>query len=142
MIDANGRGRMSKNNKKISAPRVSWIIHNGEIQEGLNVLHLCSNAICTNPQHLYLGTQKENVRDAVLAGRAKGNKSVLSRQQAIEIKKLIKEGFSIKYLSKKYNVNGSVISNIRRNKIWKHITIDTNETTINNPSNNNNNIGS
>lgn len=124
MTSPNGYGRMNKNNKKIGAHQVSWIIHHGNIPKGMNVLHRCNNAICTNYQHLYIGTQKQNIADAVRAGRARGFRTVLNEAEVIEIKKLIKEGYSIKQLAAKYKVNGTMISNIRRNKTWRHITID------------------
>lgn len=123
MINAGGYARMSKNNKKESAHRISYIIHKGEIPEGFNINHICHNKICTNPEHLYAGSQKQNVDDMLKANRAKHN-SVLNEEQVIEIKRLIKEGKSLKDLSKKYKVNSTVISNIRRNKTWRHVTID------------------
>lgn len=41
----------------------------GEIQEGLCVLHRCDNKKCVNPNHLYVGTKKQNTLDAVSRGR-------------------------------------------------------------------------
>lgn len=46
------------------AHRVSYILRYGEFDSALNVNHKCHNSICVNPEHLYVGTQRENLRDA------------------------------------------------------------------------------
>lgn len=49
--------------------RVSWRIHRGEIPDGMDVLHTCDNPPCMRPDHLFLGTQLDNMRDASKKGR-------------------------------------------------------------------------
>jgi len=54
--------------KTVKASRASWILHNGPILNNLHVLHKCHNRKCCNPEHLYLGTHMDNMRDRDEAG--------------------------------------------------------------------------
>ena len=62
--DMNGRY-----GKKKLAHRISWNIHNGPIPNGMLVLHTCDNPLCVNPNHLWLGTHKDNNDDMMKKGR-------------------------------------------------------------------------
>ena len=56
-------GRINLNGVNISAHRASYIIHKGEIPEGMCVRHVCDNKECTNPNHLILGSVSDNNKD-------------------------------------------------------------------------------
>lgn len=64
-----GYGQCSYNGKNIVAHRVSWSISNGEIPKNSLVLHKCDNPICVRPDHLFLGTHKDNMQDMYCKGR-------------------------------------------------------------------------
>lgn len=64
-----GYGRMKLNGKETRAHRVSWLIHKGDIPNGLCVLHRCDNRLCVNPKHLFLGTRRDNYEDMKKKGR-------------------------------------------------------------------------
>lgn len=67
-----GYGQMGVGYKTCHAHRVSWKLHRGLIPKSLCVLHKCDTPACVNPEHLFLGTQKDNIQDAVKKGRLHG----------------------------------------------------------------------
>ena len=67
-----GHGKIWDNGKYVPAHRVAFEAKHGPIPKGMVVMHLCDNPACCNPDHLTLGTVKENNHDAVLKGRSTG----------------------------------------------------------------------
>lgn len=64
-----GRFCLGVDQRGALAHRTAWFVKYGEIPHGKSVLHKCDNPACVNPEHLYLGTQLENMRDMLQKGR-------------------------------------------------------------------------
>ena len=73
----NGYGNMRIPNKGLAyVHRLSYVMHNGIIPNGMKVLHKCDNSLCCNPAHLILGTQLDNIKDRDMKGRQRNKSSV------------------------------------------------------------------
>lgn len=105
------------------AHRISWRLHKGDIPDGLFVLHKCDVRNCVNPDHLFLGTQTDNMRDMVKKGRcrnATGRGEDNCRSKLTNLKaQLIREEFARGgimqiELAKKYNLSPMTISRLIR----------------------------
>jgi hypothetical protein len=116
--------------KRLGAHRLSWILARGAIPQGMVVRHRCDNPKCCNPNHLELGTHKDNVQDMIQRGRrapasAKGVrncKAKLSEQDVRQIRTAYAQGgTSTIKLAKQYAVTQGLISQIVRHRIWRHI---------------------
>lgn len=123
-------GRCGK--KKVYAHRYSWEIHNGEIPDGLCVLHGCDNPGCCNPSHLFLGTRKDNNEDRHAKGRSGDHRGSLNGRVKLtekdvrQIKRLYpsvkgqgKGGY--RYLARRFGVSPAAIRFIIIGRNWSHV---------------------
>lgn len=113
---------------KIYAHRVSWIIYNEkEIPTGMCVLHKCDNPSCTNPEHLFLGTPKDNILDAIKKGRhptigksgINNHMAKLNPDKVNIIRSMIESGIKHMDISKVFNISKSHVSTIGKRACWR-----------------------
>lgn len=123
-----GYGMIKHNYRHLRAHRVSWELHFGKIPDGLLVCHHCDNPPCVNPEHLFLGTDKDNMGDARKKNRvfmAHGTKSgcaKLTEKQVIEIRHLYdSKQLNQTQLANRFGVNHRTINYIVLRYTWKHI---------------------
>ena len=104
------------------AHRVSWELHHGAIPEGMKVCHTCDNGWCVRPDHLFLGTQADNLADMRSKGRGRGahrgsrnHKSRLTEAQARYIKGSAR---SLRSLAAEFGVSYSSVWLIKTGRNW------------------------
>ena len=124
-VDNKGYGRITVSNKKKMelAHRVSWMLHNNQVPSGF-VLHRCDNTYCVNPDHLYVGTQKDNMLDRSQRGRMpdqRGEKSHRAKLTASQILAIRSDPRAQSLIAADYGVSPSAISLIKLRKKWSHI---------------------
>lgn len=103
----------------ILAHRISWLLHVGFIPKGMMILHRCDNPPCVNPDHLFLGTQKDNMSDCREKGRH-GN-TILTDAQALTIRERFAAGETYAALAKEFGVSKSAIAVVVTARWWKHV---------------------
>lgn len=107
----------------------SWVLHYGPVPEGKRVLHHCDNGSCVRPDHLWVGTQIENVMDCMAKGRhptmaKKGelnHRHKLTEVQVIEILNAERSTERVGELCNKFHVCRSTIGAIFNRKTWRHL---------------------
>jgi hypothetical protein len=126
-----GNLRMSSTGTNIYAHRLIWEIVNGPIPSGMVVCHKCDNPACVRPDHLFLGTQAENLDDMRFKGRhynppvlrgAAGTNAKLSEDNVREIRRLAAEtDLTQKAIGEKFGITQGTVWNIINRKTWAHL---------------------
>lgn len=104
--------------------RFSWMAYNGKIPSGKLVLHRCDNPICVNPDHLFLGTPRENNDDRDRKGRQRsprGSRNANSRLTMENVLEIRNSTMSAYQLAKKFNVTPRSIYLVMKRQSWSHI---------------------
>jgi HNH endonuclease len=109
-------------NKERLAHRISWILKNGEIPSGMHVLHRCDMPCCVNPDHLFLGTSKDNTHDQMKKQRmplGEGRRFAKLHEEAVrQIRTSDKSDIA---LAKQFGVSDSAVWMVRSGRTWKHV---------------------
>ena len=123
-----GYGRTTHNGESWRIHRLVWTKAYGEIPAGMSICHSCDNPACVNIQHLWLGSDADNVHDRDRKGRqytprgSSNGSSVLNETKVLEIRRMRTEtALSCPKLAQVFGVNKTTIQRIINRKRWQHI---------------------
>jgi hypothetical protein len=105
------------------AHRVSWQLHRGKIPSGGFILHKCDQPACVNPDHLFCGSQSENMRDCVAKKRNfvpdnRGERAAWAKLTAIQVDDIARRAMTGPEYAAKYGVSRSAIYQIWSGRNW------------------------
>ena len=143
-IKPNGYGLASGGGRvKLQAHRAAWMVSNGPIPDGLLVCHKCDVRACVRPDHLFLGTQSDNLRDAFAKGRMvspfcnpavqrpamlkgaatrerrKGFTGALTRDGIDKVRQMLASGMSQDSIAAALGVQQSLVSKIKLGRVFR-----------------------
>lgn len=125
----NGRyGSLAGEDGRTTEPahRISWKLFNGHLSKGINVLHRCDVTWCVNPDHLFLGTQADNVADMCRKGRHHklcGEDMPWSKLTESVVRLIHDDSRSYSVIAKHYGISPGMAWFIKKEKVWKHLWV-------------------
>ena len=128
--DRNGNpdyGVIPRRRKLLYAHRVAWELFRGSIPKGLHILHKCDNPPCVNPDHLFLGTHLDNMRDCNSKGRRntpRGQDHPSAKLDDAAVRDIKAGRMRSCYYARIYNVSPQLICDIVKGRIWAQIEGD------------------
>lgn len=114
----------------MGAHRISYELHRGPIAAGLCVCHTCDTPACVNPDHLWLGTRRQNSQDMCKKGRCRSGgtngsrhgRSKLTEESARQIVQLANSGAKHRDLAERFGVTKSTVTSVVAGETWGHAT--------------------
>ena len=128
-LSSKGYGLLKWKGRRVRAHRATWECERGPIPEGMEVCHHCDTPACRNIDHLFLGTQADNMADMVAKGRqgARGGPpgeahggAKLTEAEVIQIR-AIPRGVPYRLIGSRYGISGNTVGKIRRGQRWRHL---------------------
>ena len=125
-----GYGLFSVDGSLVYTHRFSYNLHNGRLPDDLHVCHKCDNPSCCNPDHLFLGTDADNLADMRRKNRhspppkmtGRRNPSTkISEKDVLQIRKMKKAGKSLKEIAVSFSISKTNVADICKRKIWRHV---------------------
>jgi len=122
-LKENGYGAASWHARPGYAHRMAFEAFTGPIPAGMFVCHRCDVRSCCNPDHLFIGTQFDNMRDAARKGRTavldRHPMAKLTSTQVVAIRERIASGRAAIRIAEEFGVSDATIRLIKHNRTWK-----------------------
>lgn len=130
-VTRKGYGRLSVDGRNIYAHRLSYELHRGPVPDGMLVCHHCDNPPCVNPEHLFVGTAKDNHADAVAKGRMdrpdgtmpRGNQHWCAKLSEADVLAIRKGADNHSATARRFGVSERTVRDIRAGRTWKHLEV-------------------
>ena len=120
--ETNGYGCFYWSGQSVRAHRASYELYIGIIPDCLLVLHHCDTPMCVNPDHLFIGTNDDNMADQVSKNRhAAGEKNGMAKLTETQVEEISQSGQAVSSLALEFNVSKTSIYRIKQKKAWNHI---------------------
>lgn len=128
-LDGSGYGAIKFEGILYKVHRLGFFCHTGE-QPKLSVLHRCDNKPCWAEEHLFEGTQQDNVDDMIAKGRdhfinppigSNNGGARLNEEKVIAIKQLLRTDCTQAHIARLYGVNITTINKIYKGRSWLHV---------------------
>ena len=132
-----GYGIVKNNNKVMVAHRASYELYCEPIPDGMIICHKCDNRSCVNPDHLFVGSYKDNTHDMISKGRrytgdrsvimrgntnSQGSKNASAKLTEKQVIAIYRDTRTAKEIAADYSINANGVYRIKNGTRWKHIT--------------------
>jgi len=120
-----GQVQLANPRRMVLAHRLAYAAAYGEVPSGKQVHHRCDNRRCCNPAHLWVGTQHDNIADAIAKGRYKAAgehnpKAKIGPDEVRQIRKLAGAS-SQREIAERFGVSQQNVSAILRRETWRDV---------------------
>jgi len=121
-VGKGGYGHFGVGGKVRDTHRLAYEMYVASIPSGSYVLHKCDVKCCVNPQHLFLGTQSDNLNDMTKKGRrnsARGEKSGAAKLTEKQVLQIRSDKRSTRTIAPEYGVGKSTIAAVKAGTSWR-----------------------
>ncbi len=118
-----GHGRMRWKGDLHLTHRLAWIAHRGPIPDGMMVCHKCDVPACINPDHLFIGTNADNVQDMYTKGRrtmGRGENGPNAKLSDDQVRAIRIDPRRHKLIAAEYGIHPQSVSDIKTRRYRKH----------------------